>query len=272
MVLLDKNNYHTLVGSLNATPFNTYFARAVVEQKIDGKVYVDNTGTPQTFYILHPYGMSLLLGKSDNEVFNQQFREYIINADSPRDRDEWMQTFPHDWNPVLGALFRDDHHNLIPEVELDTRVNFKFNKEKYLDYKAGEQADVRIQIAPTTETVFETLQGAVIPANFWNSSAEFATNGVGYSLYYDNKLASVAFAAFIEKGALELGIETVDQFRGKGLAHKVCSALIDYCLEKDLEPIWACKLSNTGSFKLAHKLGFEVSRELPYYRLKYAAR
>jgi hypothetical protein len=34
-----------------------------------------------------------------------------------------------------------------------------------------------------------------------------------------------------------------------------------------LEPVWACRLENDGSYKLAQKLGFEPVLEIPYYRL-----
>lgn len=33
------------------------------------------------------------------------------------------------------------------------------------------------------------------------------------------------------------------------------------------EPIWSCRLENTGSYKLAQKIGFLPTAEIPYYRL-----
>jgi RimJ/RimL family protein N-acetyltransferase len=96
---------------------------------------------------------------------------------------------------------------------------------------------------------------------------DFKNNGVGFSLYHNGKLAATSFSSFRFKEKLELGIETAEEFRGKGLAQKVCAALIDYCIENNLEPIWACRLENTGSYKLALKLGFEPFLEIPYYRL-----
>jgi RimJ/RimL family protein N-acetyltransferase len=66
---------------------------------------------------------------------------------------------------------------------------------------------------------------------------------------------------------LELGMETVPKFRGKGFAQHTCSQLIDYCLDNDYEPIWACRLENIGSVRLAEKLGFKSTIQIPYYRL-----
>jgi len=64
-----------------------------------------------------------------------------------------------------------------------------------------------------------------------------------------------------------LGIETIPVFRRKGFAQLTCSALIDYCIENNYEPVWACKLENISSCKLAEKLGFETCKRIPYYRL-----
>jgi len=66
---------------------------------------------------------------------------------------------------------------------------------------------------------------------------------------------------------LEIGIETTKGYVRKGFALQSCSALIDYCLENKLEPVWGCKLENVGSFKLAQKLGFEPTFFIPFYKL-----
>lgn len=123
-----------------------------------------------------------------------------------------------------------------------------------------------LDIVQTDKQTFKDMKG-IIPIYFWDSADDFLENGVGFSLFYDNKLASTAYSAFIHDDKLEIGIETVAEFRGKGFAQYTCSSLIDYCVENRYEPIWACKLENIGSYKLAQKLGFEPSSEIFFYRL-----
>ncbi len=265
MIPLNNKEYRKIIEPLKSVSINTLFARSVIDQKVNGKVYVDDAENPRTFYVLHPYGMSLLFGDCNNEAFNLKFKEYVLNLDQKRDKDEWMQAFPAGWNPVLNSLF-ENHQNSV--VEIDTRVNFKFNEKKYLDRKNNNLPEIGIKIVPVTEEIFENMKGTVVPSNFWNTADDFVKNGIGYAACYENELASTAFSAFIEKNELELGIETLEQFKGKAFAYEACSALIEYCLKRNLEPIWACRLGNTGSYKLAQKLGFEVSKEIPYYRLK----
>ena len=98
---------------------------------------------------------------------------------------------------------------------------------------------------------------------------EFAENAIGFSLIANNEPVSTAFASFIHDRQLEIGIETRPEFRGQGLAQITCSALIDYCRENDFEPVWSCRLENTGSFSLAQKLGFEPTLIIPYYQLPH---
>lgn len=274
MEQLNEVDYHKLTEPLQQVTINNLFARAVVEQKVKGQVFVDDCGNPSTFYVIHPYGMTLLFGKSNNHSFNNRFKAYALNQNGARNKHEWMQAFPNSWDPVLQDLFGE---SLIPAaqnttqqekgvIELNTRVNFTFNKEKFLSNRKL-MTDPDIRIIPANGELFRGMKGSVIPANFWNNEADFLKNGLAYCLFYQDHLASMAFSSFWFGNRFELGIETIPSFRGKGFARLICSALIDYCLANDYEPIWACRLENTGSYQLALQLGFEVCRTVPYYRL-----
>lgn len=274
MKLLEKERYNELIGPLSKMNINNFFARSVIENFVSGKVYVDNINEPKTFYIVHPYGMSLLFGDCNNNEFNASFRDYALNINKTRDKFEWMQAFPNDWDSVLNLLFKDciirssdnfeNKENGI--IELNIRINFRFNLDKYLAFKK-KNIVAELNIVRTNKQIFQDMEGSVIPSFFWDNADDFYENGVGFSLFHENKLASTAYSTFINDNKLELGIETVKEFRDKGFAQYTCSSLIDYCIVKNYEPIWACRLENIGSFKLAQKLGFEISAELPFYRL-----
>jgi len=273
MIEFDTQKYHLLQEQLKTVKINTLFARSVIERKVSGKIYVDNVESPSTFYILHKYGMGLLFGKSDNEIFNQQFADYAFNKTGQRKKNEWVQVYPEEWHDKLWRLFAeklvkpsDIDNGLNRGIELNTRVNFKFNPEKYLDFKS-KNIKREYQIIRTDENGFEQMKGSVIPAYFWDSADDFCKNGIGFSLFYKGKIATTAFSAFKFDHELELGMETIPEFMGKGFAQYACSALIDYCIEHNYEPIWACRLENIPSYNLAQKLGFIPTLKLPYYRL-----
>lgn len=274
MELLDKKDYEKAIEPIRQVTINNLFARAVAEQKVTGKIFVDDVKDPTTFYVVHPYGMTLLLGNSNNQVFNEAFKRYALNIDKTRTGHEWMQAFPGDWDITLsnlfsGALIKSADNITEPDkgiVELNTRINFTFNEEKYLRQRKA-MTDPAITIRKADRQLFRDMQGSVVPAHFWDTEDDFFKNGLAYALFYKGELAAMSFSSFWFDNLFELGIETKEKFRGKGLAELVCTAIIDYCLENKYEPIWACRLENTGSYKLAQKLGFEPAIEIPYYRL-----
>lgn len=278
MKLLNKDQYDKATRPLEQVKFNHLFARAVVEQKIDGLIYADNSSVPTSFYVVHPYGMSLLFGNYMNEEFNKQLIDYLTNKNNLRNRIDWIQVYPESWSAQLLTLLgnqlltkkqKDDDgfpENEFVKVEEHTRVNFKFNIDKYADYKANYPVD-RLEIFRTGEVEFQNMPGTVVPKFFWQNASQFISEGIGFSLSFDGELASTAFAAFIDGHQLELGIESAPQFRGRGFAMYTCSALIDYCIENGLEPVWACRLENMGSYLLAQKLGFEPIHFHPFYKV-----
>jgi len=274
MKLLDRKNYYKVQLPLSRVTINNLFARSVIDQKIDGLVYVDNSENPKTFYITHPYGMSLLFGETTNDNFNSELVKHALNKFNSRIKTEWLQAFPETWNKKLEGLFGNNLVKAIDnnssdsnkKIEENTRVNFRFNKEKYLD-SSKVKNNIGFKIIRTDKEIFENMQGSVVPKYFWNNAEEFIKGGVGFSLIYEGDVVATAYSAFIFDKQLEIGIETKAGFQGKSFGFYVCQALIDYCIENDLEPIWACRLENTGSFKLAQKLGFEPAIYIPYYRL-----
>lgn len=274
MILLGKEDYGKLAEPLDKVAINHYFARSVVNGDVPGFVYVDDAIDPRTFYVLHPYGMSLLFGEAGNHAFNARFRDYALNADGRRDKAEWMQAYPATWDTVLRDLFGD---RLVPSaenrekkfdgiVELNTRVNFRFEEDRFLKTKPS-LIPSGVSVVRSGREVYETMPGSVVPAYFWKDADDFLENGVGFSVFFNGELASTAYSAFIQGSKLEIGIETVEKFRGKGFARLACAALIGYCIGHRYEPVWACRLENTGSYLLAQQLGFSPSLEIPYYRL-----
>ncbi len=276
MILLDTNQYNKLIDLLNKVTFNHLFAGAVIDGRVKGRVYVDNVESPQTCYLVHSYGMSLLFGDYNNRVFNQAFAVYALNSEKARNDYEWMQVYPDGWNTILEAMFARSLVKSsdavpkapLPVIQLNTRVNFKFNEAKFLRIEQDmPDLEPGIMVVQDVPGIYNDMKGSVVPAHFWDTAEDFSNYGTAFSLYHNGDLASTAFSSFRAPGQLELGIETTPSYRALGHAQIVCAALIRYCIDRCLEPVWACRLENTGSYKLAEKLGFEDVLQMPYYRL-----
>jgi GNAT superfamily N-acetyltransferase len=237
-------------------------------------VYVDDEENPKNAYILHPYGMSLLIGDGNNIDFVDWLIGYMLNNQRKRENDEWMQVFSDNWRNLFEKKLGD---RLLPAekniglnysdyVEVNTRVNFKFSEIRYREEQHKKINQVTVIKRLDRETTV-SMPGSVIPLHFWNNEDEFLKRGIGFSVFVNNEQASTAYSAFVHGEYLEIGIETVERFRGSGYAKLACRALIDYCIENGFVPIWSCRFENIGSYKLAMSLGFVPTQKLPYYRL-----
>jgi GNAT superfamily N-acetyltransferase len=280
MARLHPSEYNRVAGLLQELPINTLFARAVVEGDVHGRVYVDDPVRPQACFIAHPYGMSLLFGSTASESFRRALGRYLIGDAADRTSVEWLQVFPDEWRLVIEELLGDrlvrpDSDGASVEISSvaegsvfqDSRVNFLFNESSFAKLRTSLDLPPDCEIIDDAGFIYSTMHGSVVPSIFWDTATDFGRRGAAFGVLCRGELASAAFASFVIDHYLELGIETVEQFRGRGLAVHACSALIDYCLERRLEPVWACRLGNVASYRLAKRIGFDPVRLLPYYRL-----
>lgn len=264
MILLQPNDYYKVTDSLNKMDFNNYFAKSVVQQYVRGKIYVDNTDNPTVFYIYHPYGMSLLLGDYTNSCFVNNFSDYCLNSDISREKPDWLQIYPSEWSVVVDSISQ----KMQGVIEPYERVNFKFNSEKYKAFRRTVDLGF-YEITETDSSIFQSMPGTVVPRLFWDSATDFEQKSIGFTLLIDNQPVSTAFASFLLEDILEIGIQTIEGLQGKGYSAATCCKLIDYSIENNLEPLWSCKRDNVGSMKLAQKLGFEIVRTGPYYKINF---
>ena len=274
MIILPVHKYSVLKEQIKEVQRNVLFARSVVEKHLSGIIYVDNVNEPRTSLIAHPYGMLLLMGDSNNIEFNDRFKSYAFNTAKIRAKHEWLITSSPEWDNVLTDLFggsliktpENSGKEASGTIELNGRQNFSFNVQKYAQFEKRTIPEHDL-IVKTDAVLFEQMTGSVIPQKFWDNAKDFETNGSGYTLLHNGEIAATAFSAFVHENRLEIGIETVEKYRGNGYAELVCCKLIDECLESGLVPVWSCRSENTASVRLAGKLGFETTLSFPFYRL-----
>jgi GNAT superfamily N-acetyltransferase len=280
MKLINENKYGRLLEELNGIPYNTLFARAVLESKVLGKVFVDNVSNPKTVLIAHSYGMSLLFGDTENLEFNSSLADYVLNTNSDRLKYEWMQVYPERWNDKLSEILNDkiiDYSKIAGEYsQTDLEMLIEKNRKShviqwgrvnfnYCNRVINVESEYNIKLIDSD--LYDRIEGTVIPKYFWNSKEGFLSDGIGYVLMIGNDIASVAFSSCKFENRLEIGVETSENYRGMGFAKHLCLVMLAYCKLNGYSPVWACRKENIGSYKLAKSLGFEEDLILPYYEL-----
>jgi GNAT superfamily N-acetyltransferase len=155
-------------------------------------------------------------------------------------------------------------HKAIPY----SRLNFKFDAAKFNEkYHQTDKSQYEI-ISTPTDMLFE-ISGSVVPQYYWKTPEQFAGMAKAFTVMVDGKPASTAFTSARHDDKLEIGIETMKEYHGKGFAYLACAKLIEYCLHNNLEPIWSCRLENTASVNLSKKLGFIETLRMPYYHIPW---
>lgn len=97
----------------------------------------------------------------------------------------------------------------------------------------------------------------------FNSKKDFFKYGCGYVITKKGKVVAGASSCTRYKNGIEIEIDTKKEERRKGLASVCGAALILYCLEHNLTPLWDA--ANKISVHLAEKLGYKFSHEYNAY-------
>ncbi|WP_313918375.1 GNAT family N-acetyltransferase [Tahibacter sp.] len=270
MLKLPSASYAKFSSILHDVDFNCLFARSVLEGLANGEVWADSEVDPTLIHIIHSYGMSLLLIRSENPD-RAELRRHI---NSCRDRPEalWMQVHPIRHAVVVDEsltveLAPPDNPEASSRAQRHTRSNFIFLQQRYEQLASRLEVPRQFRVRPMSADDFARPGISVSPHRFWPDAPGFLAKGGGYCVTADEQVASLAFAAFRLEDQLEIGVETYPAFRGMGLAKYAAAAMIDYCITEGLQPIWACRKQNAASLALALALGFAPSSEGPYYYL-----
>jgi predicted GNAT family acetyltransferase len=102
-----------------------------------------------------------------------------------------------------------------------------------------------------------TIQGRIVPAFSWESNDAFLKNGFGYVAMDGEKFAAIAFSAAVSSEEVDIGVETNEAYRNRGLAKIVARYMIREILNIVKIPVWAHAAGNTASMKTALGVGFK---------------
>lgn len=93
---------------------------------------------------------------------------------------------------------------------------------------------------------------------------DFLDKSFGYCTIYDNEITSWCMSEYNTDQRFEIGIETHQDHRRKGLALQIARACINFGAEKGYTKVgWHCWKTNLPSNKLASSLGFKYVLEYP---------
>ena len=94
--------------------------------------------------------------------------------------------------------------------------------------------------------------------SMWGSDQAFLARGFGFCAHDGTTIASWCTAEYVSPGRCGIGIETVQRFRGQGLATAVGAAFVRSCVSRSMVAHWDAWTDNAPSIAVAEKLGFSL--------------
>lgn len=138
-------------------------------------------------------------------------------------------------------------------VCVEDRFFYEFAQEK----ANVPQLPDGFELTEINAQLLEKISGRVIPASSWDSSESFLAKGKGFCVVHNETPAAWAFSSAVSDLEIDIGIETLENFRGKGLASVVAGKMAEYVLSIGKKPTWACHGGNIASQKTAERTGFK---------------
>ena len=87
--------------------------------------------------------------------------------------------------------------------------------------------------------IVSRIAGRITPAFSWESTERFLENGVGFCVTYGGKPCAWAFSAAVGGDEVDIGVETAEDFRRRGLAFAAAAMTAGCILEHGKKPVWA---------------------------------
>lgn len=140
---------------------------------------------------------------------------------------------------------------------IEERLFYEFAQDKANEVILPDGFEIRqidAQILPL-------LDGRIKPSFSWESDESFLKNGVGFCIMHGQTPAAWAFSAAVSDTEIDIGVETLEQYRGKGLAAAAANRMAAYSLSVGKKPVWACHSGNIASQRTAERVGFVKSDE-----------
>ena len=262
----DKEQYSKFVDLARENTCNTVYPMSIAEGIQLGEIYTDCVENPTFALFWHISGFAYLTGRPDEENLDAIYG-LMQNRDGSNPRRFVLELKDEE----MAAYFQKKE-----DVMRHPRYRFQLREDSSVSGENGKDEQDSFEnilsdgyeIREVDAELLSKISGYVVPSSFWENEEAFLEKGKGYCIVYDGKVVSVAFSAAVSSEQVDIGIETVESHRRKGLAAIVAKKMVTYVKSIHKEPVWDCIASNTGSKSTAEKIGFSIIGEHAFYKVE----
>jgi RimJ/RimL family protein N-acetyltransferase len=235
---------------------------AVLDGVNPGKVFVDDLIAPQTSYMYSPEAC-YLTGNPHNDAFNRALNTALFSR-AALGGDDGAPSFvmsTESWPDQMATI-------CAPRTPLIQPRRHYICRKLALDWRAALPDGYTVQMIDDNVLNNPTLPDQIpgwIKHN-WGSKDYFFAKAFGAVTLHESKIVSWSLADCVSGTGCEIGIHTDPAYRRRGLAAVTAARVVDYALSHGLTEVgWQCAEDNTGSFRTAEKVGFELERRYTSY-------
>lgn len=239
MEKLDKSEYHGAARYITDSAHGGIYPLSIAEMIQPGDIYTD----AGSVLFWHYCGFAHIYGECSEASLDRVYEQFLSeNAVTSR----------------RFILFTPDeritrHFSGNPGILTEKRLFFEYSAPQNARLSALPDG---YEICEISKENICKINGRITPYFSWDSSDKFLEQGKGYCVIKDGSPAAWAFSAAISGEEIDIGVETLPEYRGHGLASASATAMINYIIAIGKRPVWACHSGNEASKRLALKLGF----------------
>jgi GNAT superfamily N-acetyltransferase len=263
MYKLNQYEYKKVEHIFKELAFNIVI-KSVINGNTPGEIYVDSAENPKIALVWDMMGELLIEGEDINDKYSMEINKLIIENLKPRAEKGYIPYFDF----YYSNEFEHKLDVLLPQ-EYCKRIDRNVYKFKALKINWKENIPQDLSMVIIDEKFLQRKNLKYIDnvngwiSSFWYSASDFTSKGIGYCLIKEDIVLSWCLSVFVSGKNFEFGLETVDEFRGKGYGKLTASACMEYCIENNIIPFWQCNKDNIPSNKVSESIGFE--KDFQYY-------
>ena len=221
---------------------NRVYPLSIVEGLQDGDIIPDDENDIKSVLFWHYSGFAYLSGDVGESFLQRIYEDYYL-----KEGDRRFILITDD--PKVIQFFSDKD-----DLVLDKRAEYSFGTLLSTECKC----DYRIE--RIDDSNYDRIQGRIIPTFSWTGKEQFLDKGFGYVALDEEKVIAVAFSAAVSSEEVDIGVETDENYRHKGLAKALADRMCREVLSIGKKPVWAHAVANEGSKYTALAVGFEEER------------
>ena len=239
MEKLNKASYQSIIEKIEKTPCGTVYPLSVAEGLQHGDIYTDG----DSVLLRHYCGFAYVFGTCGSSFLEEVYNMFLSPNSELTGRFVLFSA-----EPQTAAFFQGKQG-----IRLGRRYGYEHPHEAPL---IGNDPSPDHRIVRFDSKLFDTVPGRITPRFSWRDASEFLEHGAGYCVLHEGRAVSWAFSAAVSRDELDIGIETIPDFRGIGLGTAAAERMIRYCIEQRKRPVWSCDANNAASQKTAERTGF----------------